>query len=825
MSALIRQIALISQSVSVPRDDVAIVSAALQKQVTRDLGPIWDISATVDAFKSLDDVPPGYWPIIVMDDINEPGAAGIHQDDNGQPIALVSASNSLDVWSVTASHEALEMLVDPSGNRLVTGDSPDPAQGRVNFLVEVADASESADYAYSCNGVLVSDFYTPNFFDPIAAASVRYSYTGAIAGPRQILPGGYLSWQDPVTNSWWQATWFGGDAPTFTEVGPIEGGNARSAIDRKTMGYTHQAIARGRMKASHAGRPPQIVERSSSATADMWRRRVNAILGRPSTPAEKPSRNPTRAAAAPPAKAAAYDIPQATLLGQFIEAAYRMYGADPNNLTPARSANFPPGYRLAASIQMEDFIIGSTSPVFYGFVAQSAADPSKYVLAFRGTSNGVEWWDDLNAIKMTPFRVPGCGSVGEGFARIYDTIHLVEYPSSGLTAERAPSSLAAHGSLAQQMAALVAHGAAPVGREAFPASATVAVAGHSLGGALVTMYALENAKSSQIHNPLVCTFGSPHVGDNAFVAAFNKLGFKSWRFANAPDLVPRLPPEIFGFRHVNDLCQLNSAGKVQPNFGCWHALETYLSLINPALTPAAGCRFSPQQVAAPIAARPFPAALEDQAPDGSTDLAAAMTIVCPRVNRGTWVDPLVAAFAKFGLNTDRRQAAAMGQFLVEAGAAFQETSENLHTSAESAAEAFPRLFPRPADAAPFVSDPVKFGNRVYANRLGNGDEASGDGYRFRKRGLIPIAGRSEYAAFAASIGHTAEEAAQYCETPEGAAFSGCWRLAKHEPDCLRAADKWDIDSITRLVNGKAMLGAEQRRNYANAFLKHLGGTV
>src|SRR5271165_4940641 len=164
MSALIRQLALISKSARIAREDVSKVSAALQKQASRDLGPIWEISATVDAFDTLDDVPPGYWPIIVMDDIDQPGAAGIHQDENGQPIALVSASDNLAVWSVTASHEALEMLVDPSGNRLVAGDSPNPDQGRVNLLVEVADPSESADYGYSCNGILVSDFYTPNFF-------------------------------------------------------------------------------------------------------------------------------------------------------------------------------------------------------------------------------------------------------------------------------------------------------------------------------------------------------------------------------------------------------------------------------------------------------------------------------------------------------------------------------------------------------------------------------------------------------------------------------------------------------------------------------------
>jgi len=840
MSALIRQVALVSQSAAVPRDDVSKVAAALQKQATRDLGPIWEISATVDAFDSLDDVPTGYWPILVMDNIDEPGAAGIHRDDNGQPIALVSASGGdLDVWSVTASHEALEMLVDPSGNRLVAGDSPKPDQGRVNFLVEVADPSEASENGYTCNGILVSDFYTPNFFDPFAAAGVRYSFTGKIQKPRQILPGGYLSWQDPQTNSWWQSTWFDGAAPTYRELGPIDqsnSGSARAAIDRITMPHTTQALAPGRKNAESAGKTLAVVSRSTSATGEKWRRQVERILGRPYWDDRRSAHAPVRAQdaafepaprvispAAEAATTAAYDVAQATLLGQFIEAAYAMFNANPGQLTPPPSANFPPGYRLAAAIQMRDFVIGSTDPLFYGFVAQSIAEPNKFVLAFRGTSNGVEWWDDLHALGLTPFRVPGCGQVGEGFARIYNTIHLVEYPAAGPTAALAPMSLADRGSLSKQMAALVSrHAAAPPRAEALPAASTVSVTGHSLGAALATMYALENAKSDQVHNPLVCTFASPRVGDPTFAAAFNALRLTSWRFANAPDLVPQLPPPFFGFQHVDALCGLNSAGQVLPTFGCWHALETYLSLINPALKPGADCRlsFAAPSARAPTAAFAEPAAAPAMADDGSAELAAAMTLVCPQVNRAAWVAPLIAAFAKFGLTTNRRKAAAMGQFLVEAGPAFKEVVEKLHYSAERAAEVFPHIFPTPEDAQPFVGDPVRFGNHVYANRLGNGDEASGDGFRFCGRGLIQLTGRSEYSEFANSIGKTADEASRFCETPEGAAFSGCWYLKTR--NCLHAADRWDIDAITRAVNGRAMLDAQLRRKFAEAFLRHLG---
>jgi hypothetical protein len=282
MASLIRQLALVSESQQIPDSDVLKVSAALQKQATRDLAPIWDVSATVDTFKTLDDVPPGYWPMIVRDDIGVAGAAGIHEDKNGQPFALITASGDLDTWALTASHEALEMLVDPQGNRLVAGDSPMQDQGRVNFLVEVCDPCEAANFAYSSNGILVSDFYTPSYFDPAAAPGVRYSFTGSITEPRQVLSGGYLSWGDSVTGHWWQEVWFDGEQPTFRDLGVIDqkaSGNIRAAVDRRTIDDTLKAIGRGRKKAAAAGLTSAIVAKTSLSMAAMWRQQIGEILG------------------------------------------------------------------------------------------------------------------------------------------------------------------------------------------------------------------------------------------------------------------------------------------------------------------------------------------------------------------------------------------------------------------------------------------------------------------------------------------------------------------------------------------------------------------
>ena len=128
----------------------------------------------MDSFPRLEDVPVGYWPMIVKDDIGQPGAAGVHLDKDGQPFALIEMSDS---WSLTASHEMLEMLADPFGNRVIAGRSPKQGQGRVEFLVEVCDPSEAAQFGYTSNDILVSDFYTPHFFDPVHSAATRYSFT------------------------------------------------------------------------------------------------------------------------------------------------------------------------------------------------------------------------------------------------------------------------------------------------------------------------------------------------------------------------------------------------------------------------------------------------------------------------------------------------------------------------------------------------------------------------------------------------------------------------------------------------------------------------
>lgn len=269
-------LALVSETDQVSHSEIARVGAALQKQAVRDFGPIWNVSAMVHAFVQLDDVPLGYWPIIIEEDIDVPGAAGIHLDSDGQPFALVQYSPT---WSLTASHELLEMLADPFGNRLVAGESLKAGQGRVEYLVEVCDPSEAASFSYKVNGVMVSDFYSPHYFDPVKSEGVQYSYTGAITSPRQVLKGGYLSWHDTVTNHWWQLNYLGSKRK-YRDLGILGklSQSLRATIDKLTPNPQLLGGLDARSVLVAAARETQeAAEKSANSKAASWRAQIQVL--------------------------------------------------------------------------------------------------------------------------------------------------------------------------------------------------------------------------------------------------------------------------------------------------------------------------------------------------------------------------------------------------------------------------------------------------------------------------------------------------------------------------------------------------------------------
>ncbi len=248
-------------------------------------------------------------------------------------------------------------------------------------------------------------------------------------------------------------------------------------------------------------------------------------------------------------------------------------------------------------------------------------------------------------------------------------------------------------------------------------------------------------------------------------------------------------------------------------------IENTMSVVIPGTRAPRASPAPPPPAPVPPAPRAVPVTPPAASAQGAAALTAAMQAVCPQADAAAWVPALLSAFGRFDLSNDRRKAAAMGQFLVEAGPALSEVVEDLYYSPERACQVWPALFSDPAAAAPYCGDPSRFADYVYAGINGNGDAASGDGYRFRGRGLIQFTGRDEYSAFGRAIDKTPEEAAEFCETKEGAAWSGCWYLASN--GCLPLADNWDIDAITRRVNGPAMEAAGLRRQYSDEMVSRL----
>ena len=201
-------------------------------------------------------------------------------------------------------------------------------------------------------------------------------------------------------------------------------------------------------------------------------------------------------------------------------------------------------------------------------------------------------------------------------------------------------------------------------------------------------------------------------------------------------------------------------------------------------------------------------------------LDAALRAAAPKADSTMWARALSAPMKRAEITAPRRIAAFLGQTVAEAGAGYQSLIENLnYLHADVLCRIFPHEFPDVASATACLGNPELIGNTAYAGRRGNGGPESGDGWRFRGRGLFQLTGRDEYTTFGQSVGQTAEQAAAYCETPEGAAASACWYWTCHKLNPL--ADGWDLAGITLRVNGRGMVGFPVRQAAANAALKAL----
>jgi len=183
-----------------------------------------------------------------------------------------------------------------------------------------------------------------------------------------------------------------------------------------------------------------------------------------------------------------------------------------------------------------------------------------------------------------------------------------------------------------------------------------------------------------------------------------------------------------------------------------------------------------------------------------------------------WHNALSRALPDYEITTPKRVAAFIAQCAHESGD-FKFLRENLNYKAESLMRVWPRYFPSLEIAHQYAHNQEKIANRAYANRMGNGPEVSGDGWRYCGRGLIQLTGKNNYQAFADSIETPVEQVPDYMATFEGAVQSACWFW---ESNNLNAdADRGDILTITKKING-GTLGLEDRTTRYNRALQILG---
>ena len=183
-----------------------------------------------------------------------------------------------------------------------------------------------------------------------------------------------------------------------------------------------------------------------------------------------------------------------------------------------------------------------------------------------------------------------------------------------------------------------------------------------------------------------------------------------------------------------------------------------------------------------------------------------------------WYDALSKALPDYEIDTPKRIAAFLAQCGHESGG-FTAIRENLNYRAESLVRVWPKYFPNLEIAKKYEKKPEMIANRAYANRMGNGSEKSGDGWKFCGRGLIQLTGRSNYQAFADSLEISIDDAMEYLQTFEGCVQSACWFWESNKLN--QWADKGDMLTLTKRING-GTLGLEDRQKHYQHALRILG---
>jgi putative chitinase len=183
-----------------------------------------------------------------------------------------------------------------------------------------------------------------------------------------------------------------------------------------------------------------------------------------------------------------------------------------------------------------------------------------------------------------------------------------------------------------------------------------------------------------------------------------------------------------------------------------------------------------------------------------------------------WVDALNETFARFNLTTNNQKAMFIGQCSHECGN-FRTLEENLNYRAETLMKLWPKRFPSLEFAKQYEKNPKKIANSVYASRMGNRDEASGDGYRFRGRGALQCTGHSAYFHAGKALGVDFVMQPDLVATPKYAALTAGWFWETHKLN--PPADALDYTKVTKIING-GTIGLDDRIKHTQHALAVLG---
>jgi hypothetical protein len=241
------QVAVINGSTVLSDDQVAAAVPALQTQVHRDFAPAWGVDADVVFVPAKTKPPASAWWLAILDDSDQAGALGYHDLTNtGLPLSKVFAASDKQYghsWTVTASHELLEMLADPDINLTVFVQTD--AKAGTLYAREVCDACEADALGYDIDGVTVSDFVYPAWFESFRKAkSTQFDQQKHITKPFELLAGGYIGAFDIGAGSGWHQVHGPGPQARYADRPPVGSRRERRRTPRDQ--WQRSAVTFGR---------------------------------------------------------------------------------------------------------------------------------------------------------------------------------------------------------------------------------------------------------------------------------------------------------------------------------------------------------------------------------------------------------------------------------------------------------------------------------------------------------------------------------------------------------------------------------------------------